>query len=201
MSVDFIKRLSDSVSLTDILIQMESFLDDLDIYVFKNWFDGELADGPIVERHWVSMALKYDYKNMPDPEGGIRLLKYGAIVKFTKTQEEDTEDTKEQDIRDINSRLAYGTINDAENAIDQPKPKLKTIWLVTIKIPRHFIEELQQMDDFLDDNIDAEHVQAAKDSDLQAKDAYSNNSQDDSQATQDELTGEVDQQATADVGA
>jgi hypothetical protein len=64
---DFIKRLSDSSSLTDILIQMESFLDELDTYAFKNWFEGEIVDGPNIERHWVSMTLQYDYKQMPDP--------------------------------------------------------------------------------------------------------------------------------------
>jgi hypothetical protein len=58
MPVDFIKRLSDSASLTDILIQMESFLDDLDMYVFKNWFEGEVVDGPTIESNWVSMILK-----------------------------------------------------------------------------------------------------------------------------------------------
>ena len=200
MPVDFIKRLSDSASLTDILIQMESFLDDLDIYVFKNWFEGEIADGPTIERHWVSMILKYPYDKMPDPEGGIRLIKYGAIVSFARSREEDTKDHKDRDIRDINSRYAYGNMNDAQNAIARKAPQLKDIWLVSIKIPRHFIDELQQMSSELDDNVDAEHVQAAKDADLQAKDAYSSDGQDADNATQDAVTGDADQKATNSAG-
>ncbi len=197
MAVDFIKRLSDSASLTDILVQMESFLDDLDIYVFKNWFEGEIVDGPNIERHWTSLTLKYDYKQMPDPEGGIRLLKYGALVSFTKAQEEDTEDHKQQDIRTLNAQPYTGAVNDAQNALARGKPQLKKIWLVTIKIPRHFIDELQQMDDFLDGNEDAEHVQAAKDSDLQAKDAYSDPNAEPNQEPEGDMAGGADQQQVA----
>jgi hypothetical protein len=194
MPVDFIKRLSDSASLTDILIQMESFLDDLDMYVFKNWFEGEVVDGPTIERHWVSMILKYPYAKMPDPEGGMRLLKYGAIVSFARAKEEDTEDHEDRDISDINSKMPVRG-NDTENALARKSPQLKDVWLVSIKIPRHFIDELQQMNNDLDSEADAEHVQAAKDADLQAKDAYSSDVADDSVATQDSLTGEADQQA------
>jgi hypothetical protein len=173
---------------------MESFLDDLDIYVFKNWFEGEVVDGPTIERHWVSMILKYPYNKMPDPEGGMRLLKYGTVVSFARAQEEDTEDHEEHDLRDINAKPPVRG-NDAENVLSREAPQLKDIWLVSIKIPRHFIDELQQMDNELDAEADAEHVQAAKDADLQAKDAYSSDVTDDSQATQDSLTGEADQQA------
>lgn len=190
---DFIKRLNDSSSLTDILIQMEDFLDNLDIFAFKNWFEGEVVDGPNVERHWVSMSLKYDYKQMPDPEGGLRLLKYGAEVVFKKQQEEDIEDHKQEDIQSINNQLAQGqdpTSVSMSNTI--AKPKLKKVWIVEIKIPRHFIDELVQMNDIED--IDSEHLQAAHDSDLQAKDAYADdNNQDDSQ---DETTGQADQQVS-----
>jgi hypothetical protein len=199
MAVDFIKRISDSASLTDILIEMESFIDDLDIYVFKNWFEGELVDGPNVERHWVSMTLKYDYTKMPDPEGGIRLLKYGAIVSFKKAKQEDTADSKQEDIRNINAQYRSGsTSNNLDYALARNKPQLKKIWLVTLKIPRHFIDQLQQMDDLLDDNVDAEHVQAANDADLQAKDAYKDGGQDESGQTQDETTSEVDDQTNSD---
>jgi hypothetical protein len=196
MASDFITRLSDSASLTDILIQLESFLDDLDIYVFKNWFEGEVVDGPTVERHWVSLTLKYEYSDMPDPEGGIRLMKYGALVKYRKAWQEDT-DTKAQDIAALNARPSGNTQNyGMDSVLAQAKPKRKEIWLITIKVPRHFIDQLQQIDDLLDDNIDAEHVQGAKDSDLQAKDAYQA-APDDPTAAQDETTGEVDQQAAA----
>lgn len=188
---DFIKRLSDSASLTDILIQVEDWLDSLDIYVFKNWFEGEIADGPTIERHWVSIILKYPYDEMPDPEGGIRLLKYGAKVMFKKTQEEDTEDQKQEDIKDL-ERHAENSQDIEFHSHSRTAPQLKEVWLVEIKIPRHFIDELEQMDDLTDDNIEPEHIRAVHDADLQAKDAYTDD--DEAEHTQDETTGEIDQQ-------
>jgi hypothetical protein len=190
---DFIKRLSDSASLTDILIQIEDWLDSLDIYVFKNWFEGQVVDGPVIERHWVSIILKYDYKQMPDPEGAVRMMKYGAIIKYKKTQEEDTTNHKEENISQLNNELQNGQTNVQSNDITQKSPQLKPVWLIEVKIPRHFIDELEELDGIDSDDVDQEHISSAKDSDLQAKDAYREQPKDN---TQDESVGETDQNAT-----
>jgi hypothetical protein len=188
---DFIKRLSDSASLTDILIQIEDWLDSLDIYVFKNWFDGQVVDGPIIERHWVSIILKYDYKTMPDPEGAIRMLKYGALVKYRKSKEEDTENHKEQDINQLNNQLQNGQADIQTGDITSSKPQLKDVWLVEIKIPRHFIDELEELEGIDTDDVDPEHISSAQDSDLQAKDAYK--AQPNDSDTQDESADKTNQ--------
>lgn len=165
MPDNFLKRLSDSSSLTDVLIQMEDFLDSLDLYVFKNWFDGEIVDGPNVSRYWVSMTLKYDYKDMPDPAGGLRLLKHGAKVKFRRGKEEDTETKSSLDQSEMQRILAVQnqpaqtfrpdkTFNDPEYPEQLP---LKKIWLIDIEIPRQFIEDLEDDDlDLYDKEIEDE---------------------------------------------
>ena len=37
----------------DILKDFERVLDELDLYVYKNWEDGELVSGPNIKRHWI----------------------------------------------------------------------------------------------------------------------------------------------------
>lgn len=155
----FHKKLNDSTSLTDVLIQMEDFLDGLDVYVFKNWFDGEVVKGPDVRRYWVSMTLKYEYEQMPDPDGAMRLVKAGAKVTYTKTSESVP--------RQIESPSDYRP--------DQPgKPIMDDvdIWLVEIQIPRRFIDELDDDDlDVAADDVDTDVVSDARDEDIDGSEA------------------------------
>lgn len=153
------KKLSDSSSLTDVLIQMEDFLDGLDLYVFKNWFDGEIVEGPNVRRYWVSMTLKYDYESMPDPDGGLRLIKHGAKVFFRKAKEEVA--------RDIKDPSDYRPEQKGKPIMD-----LNEVWLVEIHIPRRFIDELDDDDlDVVADDVDADVVSDARDEDIDGSEA------------------------------
>ena len=67
------------------LKDFERVLDEMDMYVYKNWEDGELVEGPVVERHWVKASFMWPEKNMPDPMAGKRLLDYGCRVKYKKS--------------------------------------------------------------------------------------------------------------------
>lgn len=171
------KRLSDSDSLTDVLIQMEDFMDSLDLYVFKNWFEGEIVDGPEIRRYWVSMTLKYAYEDMPDPAGAERLMRHGVKVFYRKAKEETSVDVE--------------TPSDLE-ANRKPKMKLDPIWLVTIQMPRRFIEELDDSDLEMhvdDDVVDVEDVSDARDENIDDKDAFENGSADETEEPSDEDTG------------
>jgi hypothetical protein len=154
------KRLSDSDSLTDVLIQMEDFMDSLDLYVFKNWFEGEVVEGPEIRRYWVSVTLKYAYDEMPDPAGAERLIHHGVKVSYRKAKEEaDVEVTKPDDLQPNK----------------KPKMELNDVWLVTVQIPRRFIEELDDSDLELhadDDVVDVDDVSDARDEDIDDKDAF-----------------------------
>ena len=63
-----------SASLLDVLIEFDKFLDDLNVYSYENWLDGEIVDGPHLTRYWCEVSLMYPYEQMPDPAGGERLL-------------------------------------------------------------------------------------------------------------------------------
>lgn len=150
----FLKRLQRSDSLLDVLIQVEDVLDSMDMYAFKNWFEGEVVDGPHVSRYWVTVTLKYPYKKMPDPQGGMRLVFHGAKVFYQKAEEEKPIEVKSPSDVDEDGH---------------PKMEKKKIWLVTLKIPRRFIDELddseiEAYDDELEDiNVDVDDVSDARD--------------------------------------
>ena len=145
--IDF-EALSDSPYLIDLLIQMEDILDSLDVYVFKNWSDGEIVEGPTVRRYWLDMTLKYPIDKTPDPKAAHRLLKFGVRVSYDKTNEgADAENTNE-------------------------------VWLVKISIPRRLVVEINAGQlDFYDDDIDAEDVQDARDSGVSEDGGYRNEDQ------------------------
>ena len=67
-----------------VLKDFERVLDDLDIYVYENWADGELVSGPNISRHWVTCSFMWDRDKMPDPSGGKRLLDYDCRVTYKK---------------------------------------------------------------------------------------------------------------------
>ena len=69
-----------------ILKDFERVLDDLDIYVFQNWEDGELLSGPTDSRHFVTCSFMWPADKMPDPAGGKRLLDRGCKVTYKKDE-------------------------------------------------------------------------------------------------------------------
>lgn len=122
------KMLAKNQPVSHILMQMEDFLDNLDLYVFKNWIDGVVVEGPTVEKYWVSFVLEFPYDMLPDPMGATRLIKHGAEVSFRKSfREEPIEVKKSSDYR----QDRYG----------KPKMIKRKIWLFNITIPRKFIDD------------------------------------------------------------
>ena len=58
--LDIIRNVQGLYSLTPtlgILKDFERVVDELDVYVFKNWDEGELLTGPIDHRHFVECSL------------------------------------------------------------------------------------------------------------------------------------------------
>ena len=60
-----------------VLKDFERVLDEMDMYVYDNWEDGELAYGPQVDRHWITAGFMWPKDKMPDPEAGKRLIELG----------------------------------------------------------------------------------------------------------------------------
>jgi hypothetical protein len=69
-----------------IIKDFERVLDELDLYVYANWQDGELIEGPIMTKHYVSCKFMWPMLQMPDPMGGKRLLDYDCRVTYKKDQ-------------------------------------------------------------------------------------------------------------------
>ena len=72
-------------SSLSVLKDFERVLSEMDMYVYDNWKDGELASGPHVDKHWVRASFMWPKNKMPDPMAGKRLLDYGCKVKYEKT--------------------------------------------------------------------------------------------------------------------
>lgn len=149
MALD-LDKLEDAPHLVDLLIQMEDVLDSLDTYVFENWLDGEIVEGPKVRRYWLDMTLLYPANKMPDPRAGLRLLKHGIRVDFQKAAQQ-----AEAEHRPLSSN----------EKTDPEQQNSDQVWLVSISIPRRLIADLNagQLDAY-DDEIDAEDIQDAQDS-------------------------------------
>lgn len=163
-----LELLQDSPHLLGLLIQMEDVLDRLDIYVFPNWIKGEIVDGPRVRRYWLSMTLRYPYRQMPDPRAALRLLKHGIRVDFRKVRQ-GYESLEE----DASEPEAKGQEDETENLF----------WLITISIPRILITQLNGEElDYYENEVDVDDAQEAKDTGLNDMSPYSREDQQDALA-------------------
>jgi hypothetical protein len=79
-----IQSLSENNNSFKIVKDFEQVLDELDIYVFKNWRDGELCAGPDVGRYTVKCSFMWSREEMPDPQGAKRLYDNGCQVIYQR---------------------------------------------------------------------------------------------------------------------
>ncbi len=108
-----------------ILKDFERVIDDLDVYVFKNWEDGELLSGPVDSRHFVTCSFMWPEENMPDPAGGKRLLDRGCKVTYKRD-----ELLKPREIK---------SPEDYRPGTTKGKIDAHPIWVVEIKMPKELI--------------------------------------------------------------
>ena len=127
-----------------VLKDFERVLDELDIYVYDNWELGELAEGPNIERHWVSCKFFWPRNKMPDPMGGKRLLDYDCKITYQKTYMMQPRKIRKPD--DIRPGTKKGKLDK------------KPIWLVEIMMPKKLIMDIygaySEMTDMISDPID-----------------------------------------------
>ena len=123
-----IERIYDSTTNFKILKDFERVLDELDIYVYDNWQDGELAEGPLVDRHWITCKFFWLRKNMPDPMGGKRLLDYNCKITYQKDFL-----LKPRKIR---------TPDDIRPGTKKGKLDKQAIWIVTIAMPKKLMADI-----------------------------------------------------------
>jgi hypothetical protein len=111
-----------------VLKDFERVIDELNIYVYKNWEDGELVKGPDIDRHWVSCMFMWPQDQMPDPAGGKRLSDYDCIVKYGKGE--------------ILVPREIKTPDDFRPGTKKGKLDKKPVWYVKVSIPKKLIADI-----------------------------------------------------------
>lgn len=123
-----IEQMYESNNSFSILMDFERILDELNLYVYKNWMDGEIVEGPRIDRHWISAKFMWPYEDMPDPSGAKRLTDYDCKVVYTKGQY-----VKPRKILDP---------NDIRPGTKKGKLDKSPVWIVGISIPLSLISSM-----------------------------------------------------------
>lgn len=177
------KKIYMSDSSLDTLMDFERVLDEVDLYAFDNWKSGELVEGPIYEKYFVTCTFMWPYKKMPDPRGGERLLDYDCEVKYRKASLEYPVKPKGHDDFEPGNRM--------------PKLQEVPIWLVEIVIPKELMRNVRQgAIDLEGELLDASDVEQSYEEGLDDK-MYQDQDNNNDMASLDsdaEAVGDVSQQ-------
>jgi hypothetical protein len=137
-----IQTLYENNSSLAVLKDFERVLDELDLYVYKNWEDGELAYGPKVDRHWITVGFMWPKDKMPDPDGGKRLIDLGCKVKYQKSHLVEPRKIK--------------TPEDIRPGTKKGKLDRSPIWIVEMQMPKKLAFDMYKgyMDKLKNENIE-----------------------------------------------
>ena len=116
------------------LLDFERVLDILDLYVFENWELGELIEGPNHSRYFVECSFMWPHKLMPNPLGAKRLLDYDITVTYKKSK-------LTKPIKNLETYPKKAGGQHTEQQIDTTE---MSIWIVTIKIPRKLMTNIER---------------------------------------------------------
>jgi hypothetical protein len=133
-----VEQIYGSNNSLNLLKDFERVIDELDVYVYDNWIDGELAAGPKESRYFVECTFMWPQDKMPDPTGGKRLLEYGCKVQVAESQIAKVRKIKTPD--DIRPGTRKGKI-------DQ-----EPIWMIKIAMPKKLMHDINRGYTELDKN-------------------------------------------------
>ncbi len=125
-----IENIYGSNNSLSLLKDFERVIDELDVYVYENWLDGELVEGPKETRYFVQCTFMWPEDRMPEPKGGQRLLDYGCKVEFGQDQFAKVRKIKTPD--DIRPGTRKGKIDTQE------------VWLVRITMPKKLMADINR---------------------------------------------------------
>jgi hypothetical protein len=146
--IDNVKHIYMTDSTLESLMDFERVLDELDTYVYQNWTKGELVEGPIYEKYFVTCTFMWPYKLMPDPRGAERLLDYKCEVTYKRDTLFYAVDVK--------------SYEDFKEGTKVPKTAKKPIWLVTIVMPKQLMRDIHQGSIELEaETVDLEDIEQA----------------------------------------
>jgi len=125
-----IENIYGSTNSLSLLKDFERVIDELDVYVYENWLDGELVEGPKETRYFVECTFMWPENKMPEPRGGQRLLDYGCRVQVGQDQFAKVRKIKTPD--DIRPGTRKGKIDTQE------------VWLVRITMPKKLMADINR---------------------------------------------------------
>jgi hypothetical protein len=111
------------------LLDFEGVLDEVNLYAFKNWFLGELVEGPEISRYSVTCTFLWSAHLMPDPRGAKRLLPFDCTVRFKKTK--------------MKVPVKIESPDDYREGTKKPVLKSVPVWLVEITMPKSLIADIR----------------------------------------------------------
>jgi hypothetical protein len=117
-----IQDLYENNSSLAVLKDFERVLDEMDMYAYENWEDGELAYGPKVDRHWITAGFMWPKDKMPNPVAGKRLTELGCKISYQKSHLLEPRKIRTQE--DIRPGTKKGHLD------------RKPIWIVEITMPK-----------------------------------------------------------------
>lgn len=129
--VDIVKNIDliyNSSTAFQVLKDFERVLDELDVYVYKNWEDGELIEGPKIERHWITCTFMWNKDKMPDPMGGKRLLDYDCKVYYKEDYYVKPKKIEKQE--------------DFRPGTKRGKLERIPVWIVKIEMPKSLVMDM-----------------------------------------------------------
>ena len=155
-----VKNIYINDSILEVLIDFERVLDELDLYAYRHWLEGELVSGPAVERYWITCTFMWPYNRMPDPRGAARLLMYGCKVTYKKSY--------------LRMPLEIQNPSDFQPGTRRGKIERVPIWLVKICMPQEIISSMERGSvEIADETFDLEDLQMSYqrglDNDMTAK--------------------------------
>ena len=141
-----VQKLFDDSGLMDILLGVEEYFDNADLYVFDNWIDGEIVEGPVVSKYWVEVTLKYDMDKMPDPRGAYLFENQGTKIMVR------------QDVERVIPKYAKD-MDDLDIESGKVKEEKVPVILIKFVIPRRLVdaasvEEYKLLDDDMEETGD-----------------------------------------------
>lgn len=165
--MDILDKLDNNIkrnSRLDVLMQVDEYLENINVYAYPNWFEGEIVDGPELEKYWVTVTLMYPYNKMPDPAGAERIINTGGKVYYAK-----------------DTLVSAAKLKEPEDRAEEPDPrrpgrpaakKVKhPIWLVTLEIPRNFMDAMTVDRMTIDDtSVKTDDIEKAYQNDLGEED-------------------------------
>ena len=133
-----IEQIYGSNNSLNLLKDFERVVDELDLYVFDNWMDGELAAGPKEDRYFIECTFMWPKDKMPEPAGGKRLLEYGCKVAYAESAMSKVRKIKTPD--DIRPGTRKGKVD------------IEEVWMVKIKMPKTLMKNVDRGYTNLDKN-------------------------------------------------